>query len=201
MRHFMAGISLLILAAPATALAQNPSFAGGWTLNKAESDDARAKLQDASEAGPKTRTGMGSGGRVRVGAGGIDGEKGGGAKQSGIVSLPGLDFGRVMNPAAQIHVEQTDSTLIIKDERTVPLLFYLDGRKVEEPVPESEPRITTAKWKDGKLTVDMKLGATGSIREVFSLDSAKKRLVVDAKISAPQQGVTVEIRRVYDAAN
>ena len=202
MRHLMAGVSLLVLAASATsAAAQNPSFSGSLKLNKEASDDARAKLQEASEAGPRTRSGMGSGGRVRVGAGGVDGERGGGAKQSGIGSLPGLDFGRVLNPAPQIIVEQTDSTLIVKDERSVPQVFYLDGRKVEEPVPDSDPRVTTAKWKDGKLTVDRKLGALGSIREVYSLDAAKKQLVVEAKLSAPQQSVTVEIRRVYDAGS
>lgn len=53
----------------------------------------------------------------------------------------------------------------------------------------------------GKLTVERKLGSTGSIREVFTMDAAKKRLVVEAKLTSAQLQGSMEIRRVYDAGN
>ena len=106
-----------------------------------------------------------------------------------------------MHPAEIIMVEQNDTILIVKSDRGLPDILYLDGRKVEEPMPGAEPRITTAKWKDGKLTVERKLGGIGSMKEVFILDSAKHRLVVEAKLTSAQLGKTVEVRRVYDAGS
>lgn len=205
MRHTLAGLSVLVLVAgvAAHASAQSVSFAGSWKLNKEASDDPQAKLHEATEAGPRVSTGMSSGGRIRAGAGRIDGESGGGASAGGrgAGSLPGPDFGRAMYPAEIITVEQNDTILIIKSDRGLPDIVYLDGRKVEEPMPGSEPRITTAKWKDGKLTVERKLGGIGSMKEVFILDSARHRLVVEAKLTSAQLGRTVEVRRVYEAGS
>ncbi len=201
MRHLLAGLGLFVLAAGgvAPATAQTVSLAGTWKLNTKESDDPRVKVQEATEAGPSVKTGMSSGGRIRSGAGRVDGQSGGGASAGGVSSLPGADFARIMRPADMITVEQNDTILVIRDDRGLPQIYYVDGRKVEEAAGSAEPKVTTAKWKDGKLTVERKLGGTGSIREVFLLDAAKRRLVVEAKLTSSQLGKTVEIRRVYDA--
>ena len=201
MRHTLAGLGLVILAAGSAvpAAAQNVSLAGTWKLNVKESDDPRVKIQEATEAGPSVRSGMSSGGRVRTGAGRIDGETGGGKDAGGVTSLPGPDFARIIKPTEIISVEQNDTIVVIRNERGLPQVFYLDGRKVEEASVSTEPNVTTAKWKDGKLTVERQLGGTGSIREVYVLDAEKKRLVVEAKLTSAQLAKTVQIRRVYDA--
>lgn len=203
MRHTLAGLGLFILAAGSAvpAAGQTVSLAGTWKLNHEESDDPRVKIQEATEAGPVVKSGMGSGGRVRTGAGRVDGESGGGKSAGGVTSLPGAEFARIARPADIITVEQNDTIVVIRDDRGLPQVFYLDGRKVEEAGASVEPNVTIAKWKDGKLTVERKLGGTGSIREVFLLDSAGKKLVVDAKLTSTQLGKTVQIRRVYDAGS
>lgn len=203
MRHTLAAIGLFVLTA-ATAqpvLSQTPSLTGTWKLNPKESDDPKEKLELAAESGMKMTDGMGSSRGVRSGAGRMDGEKGGG-REDRVGSLPGTDFQRVLRPAEQIKLEQNDTVLIVNDERGLPQVFFLDGRKVEEPMGGAEPKQTTAKFsKDGKLVIERKLGGTGSIKETYILDTAKRRLVVEAKLTSPTVGKTVEIKRVYDAGS
>lgn len=209
MRHILAGLGLFVLAAGAAlpAAAQTVSLAGTWKLNKEESDDPNAKLQAALEKGPTVVSGMREGrGRPSTGAGRIDRPESGSsnaavATASGASALRTGPFARIMRPAASIRVEQNDSSLIINDDVGLPMVFFIDGRKVEEPLPGAEPMITSAKLKDGKLTVDRKVGGMGSIKEVYTMDAAKKRLVVEAKLTSSALQGTLELRRVYDAGS
>lgn len=209
MRHTLAGLGILFLAAAVAtpAPAQTPSFAGTWKLNSKESDNPALKLQALLEKGPTVVSGMREGrGRPSTGAGRLDRPETGSsgaasASAAGAAELRSGPFARVMRPAAQILVVQNDSTIVISDDASLPLTLYLDGRKVEEPLPGAESMFTTAKWKDGKLTVERKLGGSGSIREVYVLDTDKRRLTVDARLTSGQLQGTLEVRRVYDAGN
>jgi hypothetical protein len=208
MRHTLAGLGILMLAAVATpAPAQTASFAGTWKLNANESDNPTLKLQALLEKGPTVVSGMREGrGRPSTGAGRLDREERGssgaaGASAAGAAALRSGPYARVMRPAAQIIVAQNDSTMVISDEASLPQTLYLDGRKVEEPMPGAESMLTTAKLKDGKLTVERKLGGSGSIREVYTLDAAKRRITVEAKLTSSELQGTLEVRRVYDAGN
>lgn len=199
MRHPLAALGLLVILAGGVqpAYGQTASLAGKWKLNTEASDDPQAKLDAVTSAAPMVNTGYAARSNP-VGAGRVAGEQRG-EKMGGAKSLPGADFGRIMKPAPVITIEQNDSVLTISDNQGVPQLFYLDGRKFEEKTGGAEPKLTTAKWKDGKLTIERKLGGIGTIRETFTLDSEKHRLVVDAKLTSPDLGKTLEIRRVYDA--
>lgn len=201
MRHPLAALGLLVILAAGTnpAFGQTASFAGTWKLNTEASDDPQAKLEAVTSAAPMVNTGYAARSNP-VGAGRVAGEQRG-ERMAGAKALPGADFGRIMKPAAVITIEQNDSTLTIRDNQGLPQLLYLDGRKFEEPTGGAEPKQTVAKWKDGKLTVERKLGGIGMIRETFTLDPDKHRLVVDAKLTSPDLGKTLEIRRVYDAGN
>ena len=209
MRHTLAslGIALFAAAAATPAAAQDVSLAGTWKLNSSESDNPAQKLQALLEKGPTVVSGMREGrGRPSTGAGRLDRPESGSANvasasAAGSAELRRGPFARVRKPAAQILVVQTDSTIVISDDANLPQTLYLDGRKVEEPLPGAESMYTTAKWKDGKLTVERKLGGSGSIREVYVLDAAKRRLTVDAKLTSGQLQGTLEVRRVYEAGN
>ena len=209
MRHTLAGLGILFFAAATAnpAPAQTPSFAGTWKLNSKESDNPALKLQTLLEKGPTVVSGMREGrGRPSTGAGRLDRPETGSsgaasASAAGAAELRSGPFARVMRPAVQILVVQNDSTIVISDDASLPLTLYLDGRKVEEPLPGAESMFTTAKWKDGKLTVERKLGGSGSIREVYALDTDKRRLTVDARLTSGQLQGTLEVRRVYDAGN
>lgn len=209
MRHTLASLGMVLLAAAAAtpADAQDVSLAGTWKLNSSESDNPTQKLQALLEKGPTVVSGMREGrGRPSTGAGRLDRPESGtsnaaSASAAGSAELRSGPFARIMKPAAQILVVQTDSTIVISDDASLPQTLYLDGRKVEEPLPGAESMYTTAKWKDGKLTVERKLGGSGSIREVYVLDAAKRRLTVDAKLTSGQLQGTLELRRVYQAGN
>lgn len=207
MRHTLAGLGILLMAAATPAPAQTVSFAGTWKLNANESDNPALKLQTLLEKGPTVVSGMREGrGRPSTGAGRLDRPESGSsgaasASAAGAAAMRSGPFARVMKPAAQIIVVQTDSTIVISDDASLPQTLYLDGRKVEEPLPGAESMYTTAKLKDGKLTVERKLGGSGSIREVYVLDAAKRRLTVEAKLSSAELQGTLEVRRVYDGGN
>ena len=208
MRHTLAGLGILLMAAAATpAAAQDVSFAGTWKLNANESDNPALKLQALLEKGPTVVSGMREGrGRPSTGAGRLDRPESGssgaaGASAAGAAAMRSGPYARVMRPAAQILVVQTDSTIVISDDTSLPQTLYLDGRKVEEPLPGAESMFTTAKWKDGKLTVERKLGGSGAIREVYTLDAAKRRLLVEAKLTSAELQGTLEVKRVYDGGN
>lgn len=198
MRHPLAALGLLVILAGGVqpAYGQTASLAGKWKLNTEASDDPQAKLDAVTSAAPTVKSGYSTRNRTpgRIADGGAE-------RTSGPRSLPGADFGRIMKPAPAIEIEQNDSVLTIRDNQGVPQLLYLDGRKFEEQTAGAEPKQTVAKWKDGKLTVERKLGGLGTIRETFALDSAKNRLMVDAKLTSPDLGKTVEIRRIYDAGS
>jgi hypothetical protein len=195
------------MAAATSAPAQTPSFAGTWKLNANESDNPALKLQALLEKGPTVVSGMREGrGRPSTGAGRLDRPESGssgaaGASAAGAAAMRSGPYARVMRPAAQILVVQTDSTIVISDDASLPQTLYLDGRKVEDPLPGAESMFTTAKWKDGKLTVERKLGGSGSIREIYTLDAAKRRLLVDAKLTSSELQGTLEVKRVYDGGN
>jgi hypothetical protein len=208
MRHTLAGLGILLMAAgPTPAAGQDVSFAGTWKLNANESDNPALKLQALLEKGPTVVSGMREGrGRPSTGAGRLDRPESGssgaaGASAAGAAAMRSGPYARVMRPAAQILVVQTDSTIVISDDASLPQTLYLDGRKVEEPLPGAESMFTTAKWKDGKLTVERKLGGSGSIREVYTLDAAKRRLQVEAKLTSAELQGTLEVKRVYDGGN
>jgi hypothetical protein len=208
MRHTLAGLGVVLLAAAATpAVAQDVSFAGTWKLNAKESDNAGLKLQTLLEKGPTVVTGMREGrGRPTTGAGRIDRPEPGssgaaGASAAGAATMRSGPYARVMKPAAQMIVVQNDSTIVISDDNSLPVTFYLDGRKVEEPLPGAESMLVSAKLKDGRLTVERKLGGSGTIREIYVLDPAKRRLTVEAKMTSSELQGTLEVKRVYDPGN
>ena len=208
MRHTLASLGIALFAAAATpAAAQDVSFAGTWKLNEKESDNPALKLQALLEKGPTVVSGMREGrGRPSTGAGRIDRPESGSsgaaaASAAGASVMRSGPFARVMRPAAQIIVVQNDSAIVISDDASLPMTLYLDGRKVEEPLPGAESMYTTAKLKDGKLTVERKLGGSGSIREIYALDAAKRRLTVDTKLTSGELQGTLEVRRVYEGGN
>ena len=100
----------------------------------------------------------------------------------------------------ELVIEQTDSSFTITDPRGTPRTYRTDGRKELQPVLGADSLEVVAKWKDGKLTTDRKLGGLGSIRTVYSFDAAGKVLLVDQKLSGPQIVPPLELHWVYDLA-
>lgn len=216
--HLMAiGLGVLALGAVPTAVAQTPTVAGTWKLNAAESDDTQEKMRLATRGEKAAEFGVGmrdGGGRVRTGAGrvsggssgggGSDGRSpssggggGGGGNASGGPSSP---LARIVRPAAQIVIELSDSMIVIKEGGEIPQKIYLDGRTVQEPALIGPPAEMTAKWKDGKLTVERKTGLLDTTKETYSIDPKTNRLIVEAKVTSTNFQRPLELKRVYDPA-
>lgn len=108
---------------------------------------------------------------------------------------------RVVRPPAQLIVEMSDSMIVIRDGGEIPQKIYLDGRTVQEPALTGPPVELTAKWKDGKLSVERKIGELDTMRETYSFDKKNNRLIVEAKVTSTTFQRPLELKRVYDPAS
>lgn len=99
----------------------------------------------------------------------------------------------------ELTIEQTDSTVSISDVRGTPRVYRTDGKKQTEPLLGADTLEITAKWKDGKLSTERKLGSYGSIRETYRVDTEAHQLIIDVKLTGAQGGSPVEMRRIYVA--
>lgn len=190
------GLGLLTMAATRQA---KSSLAGTWKFNPDKTAEAGKEVKD-----PKVQEARRQGGRMpTIGAGRVDGVKGGGAAPStgggfGGAGLPG-PLGLYARPLPQLVIEQTDSTVTMTDVSGTPRIYHTDGKKRFEPLLGADTLEITAKWgKDGRLTTDRKLGGFGIIREVFALDPATHELVIEVRISGGSLSEPVNLVRVYD---
>jgi hypothetical protein len=205
MRHHMMALFLGVLALGSlpSAEAQAPTIVGTWKLNVEASDDTEEMLQLAmrGETAPETGRGMGRTRRPPSGGGSVAG--GGGAPSGGGGTAGGASgpMRRVVRPPAQLIVEMSDSMIVIRDGGEIPQKIYLDGRTVQEPALTGPPVELTAKWKDGKLSVERKIGELDTMRETYSFDKKNNRLIVEAKVTSTTFQRPLELKRVYDPAS
>ncbi|NOT08404.1 MAG: hypothetical protein HOP28_09385 [Gemmatimonadales bacterium] len=191
-----AGAGLLAIAAATTVHAQAPRLAGSWKLNVNESDKTDEKIREANSTVSPTDKGGFQGGRRRRG-----GDDGGASASFRTGNAPTALLTRYIRPAAEIRVEQSDTIIIVVDGQGLPLVYFIDGRKVEEPSGGEPSFETSAKYKDGKLSADRKVGPSDMVKESYTLDSEHHKLIVTLKISSPAFLRPVEIKRVYDATS
>lgn len=189
-------VALLAGAAGAAAQQSKPSLAGTWKLNAEKT--AAEKLDQSPD--PSVRQGYRSGGRPRVGTGITGGAetpaRPSGSESGGRANLGPL--GLYARPLPELVIVQTDSSITISDPRGTPRVYYLDGRKETEPLLGSDAMEVSAKWKDGKLTTERKLGSFGNVRAVYSVDTRSGVLIVDVRLSSPQLVPPLTLRWIYD---
>jgi len=198
------GLGWLALAASSPGQGKDSGLAGSWKLNAEKTRQEAKRISDAPalsredglrNSGANRRTGSNTGG-----AGGAEGggAGGGGAGGGGRASLGPL--GLYARPLPELVIVQTDSTITISDPSGTPRVYRIDGKKWIEPLLGADSLEIVAKWKDGKLTTDRKLGRYGAIREAYSVDAATKGLIVEVKLSAPQLSPPMEMRWFYEPA-
>lgn len=191
------GLGLLTLAAASPGQGKDPGIAGTWKLN-AEKTQQEAKRMSAPAKFTEA-VGMRSRNRSTTSGGsGAAGESGGREPGAGTTDLGPL--GLYARPLPELVIVQTDSTFTISDPSGPPRTYRVDGKKAIEPLLGADSLEIVAKWKDGKLTTERKLGHFGAIREVYSLDAATKELIVDVKLTAPQLSPPMEMRWFYGPA-
>ena len=199
------GLSL-VAAAGLQAQNKNPSLAGTWKFDPAKTKEAEAKpISDAGasrgdeggmrRSNPARSAGSGGGG----GGGGSEGRAGGGEVGGGGMGRMQGPLGMYARPLPELVIEQTDTTVSISDVRGTPRVYKTDGKKSTEPLLGADTLEVTAKWKDGKLTTERKLGSYGAIRETYHVDLDAHQLIIDVKLTGGQGGAPVEMRRIYVA--
>jgi hypothetical protein len=167
--------------APASQATSKPNLAGQWKLNKDQSDDPRAKMQEA---------GGGEGGS----GGGGGGHRGGGMRGGGGAGM--------MNEFSQLTIEQTDTSVKITGASGHVLAAYPAQQSSKAPANgEGERHEFTppvAKWQGAQLVATSEGRGGGSTTRTYELSSDGKQLIVTAKIQNPRLNQPVTIRFVYD---
>jgi len=204
------GLSLFA-AAGLQAQNKNPTLAGTWKFDPARTKEAEAKPMSDAGASRGDEGGMrrsNPAGRPRASGGGGSGGAGGGAAAGGGEGGGGggMGGGRMQGPLGmyarplpELVIEQTDTTVSISDVRGTPRVYKTDGKKSTEPLLGADTLEVTAKWKDGKLTTERKLGSYGTIRETYHVDLDTHQLIIDVKLTGGQGGAPIEMRRIYVA--
>ncbi|HEY2941452.1 MAG TPA: hypothetical protein VGN09_03370 [Vicinamibacteria bacterium] len=182
----LAGAAAASTAEPAPAA---PSLAGKWTLNKEQSEDARAKMREADGSGGGRPRGGGSGGRGggMGGRGGGFGGRGGGTRGGSMRSF--------FEPPETLTITQTADEIGVDDGERV-LHLHPDGKKIKSEGGGSE---TTTKWRGNELVVEMKTERGTKIDSAYMSAPEKHQLYVTSTLEG-RSGQPITVRRVYDAA-
>ena len=183
---FGAALVLAVLALPRPAEAQDADLNGKWVLNLDESEDARAKFQEAMR---DARASGGRGGRGAPPAGG----RGGNPQQMQETMR------MLINAAMRLNIVVGDSTVTVVAAEGSRMIFYPDGRKVETPIEGVGTIETKAQWKGDKLVVERKMDGGMKITSNYEIKSDGAQLHVKMKFEGGRIPGKVEVLRVYDA--
>ncbi|HLG06695.1 MAG TPA: hypothetical protein VI383_11170 [Gemmatimonadales bacterium] len=168
------------------------SLTGTWKYNP---DKTTAERRGAAPD-PAAREGYATGGRPRVGTGITEPKAGGGGGGGGgAVTGPLAVYSRALPELVMVH---TDSTITITDPAGQARSYWLDGRKEAVQLPGIEPTETSARWKGGKLTIERKIGTSGTVREVYSMSKDRTELTVEVRLTGSALAQPVDQKRIYD---
>jgi hypothetical protein len=208
-----AGLAAAASQSTSDSAAAAPSLAGKWTLNKDQSEDARAKMHDAGGSGGRSGGG-GFGGR----GGGMGGRGGGMGGRGGGAGGPGGGFGgrgggdrdadggndganrggsmrSFFDPPETLAITQTAEEIGVDDGQRV-LHLHPDGKKIKSEGGGSE---TTTKWRGNELVVETKTERGRKIDSAYMVVPEKHQLYVTSTLEG-RSGQPITVRRVYDAA-
>lgn len=202
----LAGAAARSTAEPAPAA---PSLAGKWTLNKEQSEDARAKMRDGDggrRAGgwsPGAGGGMGRGGRGGgfggrgSGAGGPGGGFGGrgGGERNADRGGRGGSMRSFFEPPEALTITQSAQEIGVDDGQRV-LHLHPDGRKIKSEGGGAE---TTTKWRGNELVVESKSERGPRITSAYMAVPEKHQLYITSTME-DRAGEPITVRRVDDAA-
>ena len=191
------GAALLIPAVPASTAAE-PSvaqnLAGKWTLNKGQSEDARAKMREAGGGGHR---GGGGGGRGGFG-GGRGGRWGGGQGRPGGGTRPDGEAAGAMHgffePPETLSIARNGDEIAVNDGERI-VILHPDGRKTKTDDGKTE---MIAQWRGAELVVESRT-ERAKITTVYMAVPDKRQLDVTSRFEG-SRGEPITARRVYDAA-
>ncbi len=193
-------------------IAGKPNLSGTWALNKDQSDDPRAAMQQAGNSG-----GNGSGGHYGGGGGG---QRGGGGGTGGGGGRRGGQNGQSgMNNFSQLTIEQTASSAKVTGDSGNVLALYStseqapanssagsssnsSGSASNDASSDGETASAppAAQWQGSQLVAVTPGRRQGSTTRTYELSPDGKQLYVTTKIDSPRFTKPVTFRLVYDPA-
>jgi hypothetical protein len=184
-----------------------PRLAGVWEYNPEKSEVSRRASGGGFPMGG--RGGPGGGGGYPGGRGGRGGGRGGRGGQGGEELPPdefptlgpgGTDRGiqELLRAKQRLEINQTDSSVVIRDDAGWEREIYPDGRKMREELSQGGPAEVESRWKGDKLVTDRKLDRGAEISETYSLDRKTGALVVQLEMKSKRMPRTISLKRVYD---
>ena len=190
------GAALLIPAVPASTAAEPsvaPNLAGKWTLNKGQSEDARAKMREAGDRhGGGGGFGGGHGGGGRGGRwGGRQGHPADGTRRDGEGTGAMRSF---FEPPETLTIDRNGAEIAVNDGERI-VILHPDGRKAKSDDGQTE---ITAQWRGQELVVESRTERT-KITTAYMAVPDKHQLDVTSRFEG-RSGEPITARRVYDAA-
>jgi hypothetical protein len=183
------------------------TFSGRFTLNAAQSEDAREKMRAA--LGHREGEGAGSGGGRPMGGGHGGGSwgghgGGGGAHHRPEGGTPGQASGQdpreamraVFEAPAELTITDTDSEVVVLEKDGRVRTLHPDGKS--EKSESSGDEIKTRR-DGGRLIVETKTAQGGKIIETFARDPEHRQIQMTLVLESPSRP-SLSIRRVYDEA-
>ena len=182
-----------------------PTILGTWKLNRDESDDGRAKLQQAQQA----QNGR-QGGGGRVGGGWPGGYPGGGYPRGG--GYPGgggrggydsysdadlAKLGDLLYPSYNLTVAQKENEVELNDEQGRKRALFTDGRKLQAGGSDVYREIA-AKWNGDLLTTSEDGPRKDKIERVLSYSEGGAVLFETFRIVDSKGNPKLNVRYVYD---
>ena len=191
-----------------------PKLTGRWQLNKALSEDARAKMEAArgrgGDRGMPPGGGMGGpgggsggpGGGMGGRPGGTGGGRGGGMsgeRPGGREGGPGgMRVQALLNPPQVLTITGNDTELTFDAGDDVLVRYHLDGKKYKQEGGSLEVK---AEWKRTELAIETKpTEGSGKVTTTYSLLPESGRLQIVTRLEGPRGGDPISVKRVYDPA-
>ncbi len=179
-------IALASLALPRSADAQNPDLNGRWKLNLEQSEDGRAKFQEAMRSARESGR-RGGGGRPPPGG------------REGMRQQMQETLRMLSEAAMRLNIVAEDSTVTVVAAEGSRMIFYPDGREIEIPVEGAGTVQTKAEWKGDKLRVERRFEGGMKVTSEYEIKSDGAQLHVKVKFEGGRIPGKVEVLRVYDA--
>jgi len=174
-------------------------FTGNWERNVAQSDDARAKMQEAM-----AQMGRGGGGGHGGGGGRPPGGRGGGGggRHGGMGGSQGEGGSRrpdLGNVPDELSVELTDGELRVDGGERL-RIYYLDGEKHKREMTNGMKLETVAELKGNAVFIEEKM-ERGKLDRKFELSPDGATMVATLTVKFGRMKDPVVIKTVYERAS
>lgn len=176
-----------------SAVAQEPTIVGRWTLNKDESDDPREMMREARGQGPLGRP---PGGGMGGGPGGGRRPRFGGPGRGGNPERMGNTMQMVMRAVQQIEIARDDSTVTVTFGDRPPLQLRTNGKKQKLKLEDIGEVEFKSLWEQNELVMERKVGGI-ELKQWYKPSPDGTQLYVITQVKGGRFPDLL-FRRVYD---